>query len=423
MQHRIACNKRKSVIILLVFVFIAPVISGISVKAGGRKEVLVKTGIEVLASRDFDIIAGKRVGLITNHTGIDSKGKSTIDILAESDRVKLVAIFAPEHGVRGEAEAGEKVSSDRDAKTGLPIHSLYGKTLKPTCEMLEGIDVLVYDIQDVGVRFYTYISTMAYAMEAAAENGLEFVVLDRPNPIGGMAVEGPILEKEFSSFVGLYPIPARYGMTIGELARLFNDEFEIGVQLKVVEMEGWHRDMWFDDTGLPWVKPSPNIPTLAGATVYPGTCFIEGFVNVSEGRGTDHPFEWIGAPWIDGKALAKRLEALKLPGVAFSACEFTPKSSKNAGKRCSGIEVSVKDRLVFEPVATGLYIVEAILDMYPAQAAWAYKGSHFDRLIGTDKVRHLLESGEKASNIIKSWAPEIEGFRSMREKYLLYDSH
>ncbi|NLA07895.1 MAG: DUF1343 domain-containing protein, partial [Firmicutes bacterium] len=269
MQHRIACNKRKAVIILLVFVFIAPVISGISVKAGGRKEVLVKTGIEVLASRDFDIIAGKRVGLITNHTGIDSKGKSTIDILAESDRVRLVAIFAPEHGVRGEAEAGEKVSSDRDAKTGLPIHSLYGKTLKPTCEMLEGIDVLVYDIQDVGVRFYTYISTMAYAMEAAAENGLEFVVLDRPNPIGGMAVEGPILEKEFSSFVGLYPIPARYGMTIGELARLFNDEFEIGVQLRVVEMEGWHRDMWFDDTGLPWVKPSPNIPTLAGATVYP----------------------------------------------------------------------------------------------------------------------------------------------------------
>jgi uncharacterized protein YbbC (DUF1343 family) len=414
---------RRLGIVLSVLLIITAIMPNMLVRAGGGKEVRVKTGIEVLASRDFDAIAGKRVGLITNHTGIDSKGKSTIDILAETDKTKLAAIFAPEHGVRGEAEAGEKVSSDTDAKTGLPIHSLYGKTLKPTREMLEGIDVLVYDIQDVGVRFYTYISTMAYAMEAAAENGLEFVVLDRPNPIGGMAVEGPVLEKESSSFVGLYPIPVRYGMTIGELAKLFNEEFGIRAQLKVVEMEGWQRDMWFDDTGLPWVKPSPNIPTLASATVYPGTCFIEGFVNVSEGRGTDHPFEWIGAPWIDGKVLAQGLEALRLPGVTFRACEFTPESSKNAGKCCSGIEVSVKDRSVFEPVATGLYIVEAILDMYPAQATWAYKGSHFDRLIGTDKVRHLLESGEKASIMIKSWAPEIERFRRLREKYLLYNLH
>jgi|CZCA01.1.fsa_nt_gi uncharacterized protein YbbC (DUF1343 family) len=421
MQHRITYIQGKAVIILLVCLLIPAVMPRISVKAGGRKEVKVRTGIDVLASRDFDVIAGKRVGLITNHTGIDSKGKSTIDILAETDKTKLVAIFAPEHGVRGEAEAGEKVSSDRDTKTGLPIHSLYGKTLKPTREMLQGIDVLVYDIQDVGVRFYTYISTMAYAMEAARENGLDFVVLDRPNPIGGMAIEGPILRKEFSSFVGLYPIPVRYGMTIGELARLFNEEFGIRAQLKVVEMEGWQRDMWFDDTGLPWIKPSPNIPTLDSATVYPGTCFIEGFVNVSEGRGTDHPFEWIGAPWIDGEALAKRLDAMRLPGVSFSPCEFTPKSSKNAGKRCSGIEVSVKDRSRFEPVATGLYIVEAIVSMYPAQATWAYKGSHFDRLIGTDKVRHLLEGEEPASNIINSWASEIAEFRRVRENYLLYN--
>ena len=420
MQYQTVHVQKRLVVLMFVLLLVAAVMPRTFVKAGGRKEVKVRTGIEVLASRDFDIIAGKRVGLITNHTGCDSTGKSSIDILAESDKIKLVAIFAPEHGVRGEAEAGEKVSSDKDRMTGLPIHSLYGKTLKPTGEMLDGIDVLVYDIQDVGVRFYTYISTMAYAMEAAAENGLEFVVLDRPNPIGGVAVEGPILKKEFSSFVGLYPIPVRYGMTIGELARLFNEEFGIRADLKVVKMQGWRRDMWFDDTGLPWVKPSPNIPTLTSATVYPGTCFIEGFVNVSEGRGTDHPFEWIGAPWINGRALAQGLEALGLPGVTFRACEFTPKSSKNAGKLCAGIEVSVKDRSVFEPVATGLYIAEAILDKYPAQATWAYKGSHFDRLMGTDKVRHLLEGGEPASNMIESWVPEINEFLHVREKYLLY---
>ncbi|MDI7248076.1 MAG: DUF1343 domain-containing protein [Bacillota bacterium] len=388
--------------------------------AGGGSKVLVRTGIEVLARDGFGLLAGKRVGLITNHTGVDSNLKSTIDILAESGKVRLVAIFGPEHGVRGEAQAGEKVGSGVDEKTGLPIHSLYGKTTKPTPEMLKGIDVLVYDIQDVGVRFYTYISTMAYAVQAAAEHGIEFVVLDRPNPLGGLAVEGPVLRKEFASFVGVYPIPVRYGMTVGELAGLFNAEFGIGARLRVVRMEGWRREMWFDDTSLPWVKPSPNIPTLASATVYPGTCLIEGFATVSEGRGTDHPFEWVGAPWIDGPALARRLNELELPGVTFGACEFTPTFSKNAGRRCSGMEVRVTDRTAFLPVATGLHVVAAILEMYPAQATWAYGGSHFDRLMGTDQVRLLLQKGTSARDIVASWQADLEAFRKVRTRYLLY---
>lgn len=380
----------------------------------------VKTGIEVLPRGGFELLAGKRVGLITNHTGVDSNLKSSIDILAESGMVKLVAIFSPEHGVRGEAQAGEKVSSSVDEKTGLPIHSLYGKTLKPTPEMLKGIDVLVYDIQDVGARFYTYISTMAYAMQAAAEQGIEFVVLDRPNPLGGLAVEGPVLRKEFASFVGAYPIPVRYGMTVGELASLFNAEFGIGARLRVVKMEGWRRHMWFDDTGLPWVKPSPNIATLASAIVYPGTCLIEGFATVSEGRGTDHPFEWVGAPWMDGAALSRRLNAIGLPGVAFGTCEFTPAFSKSAGKRCSGIEVRVTDRTSFQPVATGLHIVGAIFEMYPSQAAWVYGGTHFDRLIGTDEVRLLLQKGKPAREIVASWRQDLDTFRRVRARYLLY---
>lgn len=380
----------------------------------------VKTGIEVLASDGFELLAGKRVGLITNHTGTDSNLKSTIDILAESAKVKLVAIFGPEHGVRGEVQAGEEVCPGMDEKTGLPIHSLYGKTLKPTLRMLKGIDALVYDIQDAGARFYTYISTMAYAMQAAAEHGIEFVVLDRPNPLGGLAVEGPVLRKQFASFVGVYPIPVRHGMTIGELAGLFNAEFGIGARLRVVKMEGWRRGMWFDNTGLPWVKPSPNIATLESLAVYPGTCLIEGFATVSEGRGTDHPFEWVGAPWMDGAALARRLNALGLPGVSFGSIEFTPIFSKNAGKRCGGIEVRVTNRDVFQSVGTGLHIVGAILEMYPSQATWTSGGSHFDRLIGTDEVRLLLGTGKPVREIIASWQRDLDAFRRTRAEYLLY---
>lgn len=387
---------------------------------GGDNEVLVKTGLEVLAREGSRLLAGKRVGLVTNHTGLDSRLKSTIDILAESSEVELTAIFGPEHGVRGETQAGEKVASVVDEKTGLPVYSLYGDTTRPTPEMLAGLDALVYDIQDVGVRFYTYVSTMAYAMQAAAAGGIEFFVLDRPNPLGGLVTEGPVLRKEFASFVGVYPIPVRYGMTVGELAGLLNAEFGIGARLRVIRMEGWRRGMWFDDTGLPWVKPSPNIPTLASATVYPGTCFIEGFATVSEGRGTDRPFEWVGAPWIDGPALARRLNELRLPGVRFGARELTPAFSKNAGRVCGGVEMNVTDRAVFRPVAAGLHLVAAILDMYTEDATWAHGGSHFDRLMGTDRVRALLQEGVEASEIIASWEADLEAFQKVREGYLLY---
>ncbi|MGE5587257.1 MAG: exo-beta-N-acetylmuramidase NamZ domain-containing protein [Clostridia bacterium] len=381
---------------------------------------LVKTGLEVLAREGSRLLAGKRVGLVTNHTGVDSRLKSTIDILAESSGVELTAIFGPEHGVRGETQAGEKVASVVDEKTGLPVYSLYGDTTRPTPEMLAGLDALVYDIQDVGVRFYTYVSTMAYAMQAAAAGGIEFLVLDRPNPLGGLVTEGPVLREEFASFVGVYPIPVRYGMTVGELAGLLNAEFGVGARLRVIRMEGWRRGMWFDDTGLPWVKPSPNIPTLASATVYPGTCFIEGFATVSEGRGTDRPFEWVGAPWIDGPALARRLNELRLPGVRFEARELTPAFSKNAGRVCGGVEMNVTDRAAFRPVAAGLHLVAAILDMYTEDATWAHGGSHFDRLMGTDRVRALLQEGVEASEIIASWEADLEAFQKVREGYLLY---
>ncbi|MCR4403118.1 MAG: DUF1343 domain-containing protein [Firmicutes bacterium] len=380
----------------------------------------VKTGLEVLVGEDFEPLAGKRVGLITNHTGVDSRSRSAIDILAESDRVRLVAIFGPEHGVRGTAQAGEKVASGMDEKTGLPVHSLYGDTTRPTPEMLVGVDALVYDIQDVGVRFYTYVSTMAHAMQAAAAHDLEFFVLDRPNPLGGLVTEGPVLKNEFASFVGVYPIPVRYGLTVGELAGLLSTEFGIGARLRVIRMEGWRRDMWFDDTGLQWVKPSPNLPTLASAAVYPGTCFIEGFANVSEGRGTDRPFEWVGAPWIDGEALARRLNTLELPGVRFAGRQLTPAFSKNAGVPCGGVEIVVTDREAFRPVGTGLHLVAAILDMGRGRAVWAHGGSHFDRLMGTDEVRTMLQQGVNARDIVASWEEDLEAFREMRERHLLY---
>ena len=389
----------------------------------------VKIGAEILIKKHLDLIKGKKIGIVTNHTGILPDGRHIVDVLNEIEGVKIVALFGPEHGIRGEVPDGKSISHGVDTKTGIPVFSLYGEVKKPTEEMLKDIDVLIFDIQDVGARFYTYISTMSYCMEACAEMGKKFIVLDRPNPIRGVYVDGPILEPRFKSFVGLHPIPVAHGMTVGELAKMFNDEgwLENGVKadLTVVKMENYSRRMWFDQTGLPWVKPSPNMMTLKTAIVYTATCFIEG-TNVSEGRGTQHPFEWIGAPWIDGEKLAKELNYYKLPGVKFEPISFTPTDiekvtvdPKYEGEKCGGVYLNVYDREKFEPVKVGVYILYALKKLYQDKFKWRTAGQ--DRLWGTDKVRLMIDEGKKPDEIIKTWEDDVKKFLSVRQKYLLYN--
>jgi uncharacterized protein YbbC (DUF1343 family) len=389
----------------------------------------VKIGAEILIEKHLDLIKGKKIGIVTNHTGILPDGRHIVDVLNEIEGVKIVAFFGPEHGIRGEVPDGKSISHGVDAKTGIPVFSLYGEVKKPTEEMLKDIDVLIFDIQDVGARFYTYISTMSYCMEACAEMGKKFIVLDRPNPIRGVYVDGPILEPRFKSFVGLHPIPVAHGMTVGELAKMFNDEGwlenAVKADLTVVKMENYSRRMWFDQTGLPWVKPSPNMMTLKTAIVYTATCFIEG-TNVSEGRGTQHPFEWIGAPWIDGEKLAKELNHYKLPGVKFEPISFTPTDiekvtvdPKYEGEKCGGVYLNVYDREKFEPVKVGVYILYALKKLYPDKFKWRTAGQ--DRLWGTDKVRLMIDEGKKPDEIIKTWEDDIKKFLSIRQKYLLYN--
>ncbi len=382
-----------------------------------------KLGVEVLLDEQKELIEGKSVGLITNPTGVDQNLVSIVDLLHNDPDVDLKALYGPEHGVRGSAQAGEYVEYYTDEETGLPVFSLYGSTKKPTPEMLEGIDVLLFDIQDVGTRFYTYIYTMAYAMEAAGENDIEFIVLDRPNPLGGEAVEGPVLDDEYSSFVGKYEIPLRHGMTVGELAKLFNEEFDIGANLTVVEMEKWKRDMYYDDTPLEWVLPSPNMPTLDTALVYPGAALIEG-TNVSEGRGTTKPFELIGAPFINATELANELNGLELPGVDFRAASFTPSFSKHAGKLTHGVQIHVTDKEAFERVTTGLSLVKTIHDLYPEDFEFRAENSagvsFFDLLIGNGWIRDAIEDGETVEEIEQKWQGDLREFNEVREDYLLY---
>ena len=377
----------------------------------------VRPGVESFLARPPAALAGKRVGLVTNHTGTDSRGRSTADLLAGSPHFKLVALFGPEHGIRGVAAAGDHVASGRDDKTGLPVHSLYGATRKPTPAMLEGVELLVFDIQDVGARPYTYISTMALAMQAAKEKGIPIVVLDRPNPIGGEVVEGGILEPKFASFVGMYPIPERHGMTAGELARLFNQEFGIGARLTVVPVEGWRRSMWFDRTGLPWVNPSPNIRRLEAAIHYPGTVFFEG-TNLSEGRGTDFPFEQTGAPWLDAPAVAAEMNAMRLPGVRFQAVRFAIERSagKFPGATVPGVRLVVTDRARYRPVAASLRLIDAIRRRHPRDFRWS---GTMDRLAGTDRVRSAIEGGTLPA-LLAQWDRDAERFRASRASSLLY---
>ncbi|WP_077624634.1 exo-beta-N-acetylmuramidase NamZ family protein [Sediminibacillus massiliensis] len=380
-------------------------------------------GVEVLLKEQKDLIEGKKVGLITNPTGVDQELNSIVDLLHNDPNVDLTSLYGPEHGVRGSAQAGEYVEFYTDEQTGLPVYSLYGQTRKPTPEMLENIDVLLFDIQDVGTRFYTYIYTMAYAMEAAAENDIPFIVLDRPNPISGDSVEGPVLEPAYQSFVGNYPIPLRHGMTVGELAKLFNNEFDIGADLTVVEMNGWDRDMYYDETPLEFVLPSPNMPTLDTALVYPGAALIEG-TNISEGRGTTKPFQLIGAPFINSTELAAALNSIDLPGVTFRAASFTPSFSKHAGSLSNGVELHVTDKDSFKPVETGLYLVKTIHDMYPEDFEFRAENSagisFFDNLIGNGWIREAIEDGQSVEEMIARWQDGLEEFKQTRKSYLLY---
>lgn len=386
----------------------------------------IELGIDVLLNEHVDDLEGKNVGVITNPTGVDQDLNSIVDLLDQNEKVNLKALYGPEHGVRGEAEAGEEVDHYTDERTDLPVYSLYGDTRKPTPEMLKGIDVLLFDIQDVGARFYTYIYTMAYAMEAAADNDIEMMVLDRPNPISGGDVEGPVLDEDYESFVGMYPIPQQHGMTVGELAELFNEEFDIHADLEVMKMNGWDRSMYYDDTELPWVMPSPNMPTLDTSIVYPGTALIEG-TNISEGRGTTKPFELIGAPFIDGEDLAENLSEADLPGVRFRSSYFTPESSKHDDELSGGVEIYVTDRNAYESVKTGLTIVKTIHDMYPDDFEFQEENesgvSQFDNLIGNGWVREKIEEGASVEEIMNEWEADLDDFKELRREYLLYTTN
>jgi len=380
-------------------------------------------GVDVLLNEEIDTIKNKNVGLITNPTGVDQDLNSIVDTLHNHEDVNLVSLYGPEHGVRGDAQAGEGVEFYIDEKTGLPVYSLYGDTRKPTPEMLEDVDVLIFDIQDVGARFYTYIYTMAYSMEAAEENDIEMLILDRPNPISGLNVQGPVLNPDYSSFVGMYPIPQQHGMTVGELALFFNEEFDIHADLEVIEMAGWERSMYYDDTSLEWVLPSPNMPTLDTALVYSGTAVIEG-TNVSEGRGTAKPFELIGAPFINGDDLADELNDLELPGVQFRAAYFTPQFSKHEGELSGGIEIYITDRMAYQSIETGLTIVKTIHDMYPDEFEFRAENadgiSFFDQLVGNGWVRDKINEGVSIDEIKAEWNEDLETFKDLRRDYLLY---
>ena len=377
----------------------------------------VLAGIDVLLHDRRGVLAGQRVGLVTNATGRTRDGQSTIDVLHAVTDWQLEALFSPEHGIRGEAAAGQSVDSSVDDTTGLPINSLYGNTTRPTDKMLSGLDTLVYDIQDVGARTYTYISTLLEVMKAGAARGIPVAVLDRPNPSSGELVEGNVLDPRFASFVGPAPIAMRYGMTVGELAQWFNAELAVGADLTVVPMSGWRRSMWFDQTGLGWVNPSPNLRSLGAATLYPGTVLFEG-TNLSEGRGTLRPFEWIGAPWMDASAWSDALNAAGVPGARFAAADRTPDSSKFAGQVCHGVAIEIVERERVQPMALGVTMIASARAIAGSQLQ--LNGATFDGFAGTDSVRKAIDARRPADEIITSWRPELDRFKTQRGRYLLY---
>ncbi len=387
----------------------------------------MKLGLEVFLESHLDLVTDARVGLIVNPASINSRFEHAADLFHQHPQIRLTTLFGPQHGIRAETQDNMiEWQSFQDRRTGRPCYSLYGETRKPLPEMLAEVDALVFDVQDVGTRVYTFIYTMALAMEAARECGRRFIVLDRPNPIGGKQIEGNLLESEFHSFVGMFPIPMRHAMTVGELAVMFNQEFGIGCDLQVVEMQGWRREHYFGVTGLPWVMPSPNIPTPETAVVYPGSVMFEG-TQISEGRGTTRPFEIIGAPYIEPYDLIAELGKDQLPGVIFRPLFFQPTFHKFTGKTCGGLQLHVTDRSAFKPVITGVAIISATRRLYPSKFAWQmppYEYVHdklpFDVINGSAQLRGQIESGLSAEEIESGWQPLLDDFAELRSRYLLY---
>ncbi len=385
-------------------------------------------GLETLLDGPIAELRGKRVGVVCNQTAVDAKGRHLVDLLLREPGVTLAAIFTPEHGYRGDNPDGGDPPGARDPLAGVPVFSLYGGETKPTSDVLRGLDVILYDIQDVGARFYTYIATLGLTMQAAAAHRVAFWVLDRPDPITGAAVGGPTLEPAFGSFVGPYPIPIRYGLTAGELALMAAGERWIdlpaGFSPRVIPLRGWNRRQWMDEAGLPWVPPSPDMLTLATAALYPGTCLFEG-TNVSEGRGTERPFEWIGAPWIDGAALAGELRRRAIPGVDFAAVDFVPRvipgrtaAVKYREVACHGVEIRVTDRDRLDPVAVAVHVLHAIRGLSGGLFQWRVPG--IDELYGSDRLRRDLDAGRSPQEIMAGWRPGLADFARARERYLLY---
>ncbi|HEV8132642.1 MAG TPA: DUF1343 domain-containing protein [Acidobacteriota bacterium] len=367
---------------------------------------------------DLKWLEGKKIGLVTNHTGLNSHLQRTADVIHQNPKLHLSALFTPEHGLMGAAQAGVEVKGESDEATGVPVFSLYSESREPTAEMLRGIDVLLFELQDLGVRFYTNTAILESAMRGAARAHLPLVVLDRPSPLTGARIAGPMLDPAHKSFVGPFPVPVQYGMTYAELAQYINAELAIRCDLRVVKLKNWRRNEWFDQTGLPWITPSPNIPTLDSAIVYPGLCWIEG-TNLSEGRGTTHPFEWIGAPWLDNRRLANELNAKQLPGVFFRPIAFQPTFSKYKDGFCRGVQVHVLDRNQFDPFRSVLELIVAVRRNHPDRFQFLERG--FDRLTGSDKTRKQIEAGLPVEKIMELWKADLAAFQARRAKYLIYE--
>ena len=387
----------------------------------------IKLGLERLLDERVDRLAGVRVGLVCNQASVDHAFRHAADLFHEHSKINLTALFGPQHGIRGDVQ-DNMIETEHavDRRTQVPIYSLYSETREPTDEMLRDVDVIVVDLQGVGCRIYTFAYTMANCMRAAKRLGKKVIVCDRPNPIGGEMVAGNVTERGHESFVGQFNLPTRHGMTMGELARLFNEHFGIGCELEVIELGGWSRDLWYQDTDGPWVLPSPNIPTPDSCKVFPGTVHLEG-TQMSEGRGTTRPFELVGAPYIDADQYADALAALELPGVAFRSCVFMPTFQKHGGKACGGVQIHVTDRATFEPVSAGVAIVKTAYDLYRDEFRWKdppyeyeFERNPFDVISGTTEMRAQIERGDSLDSIIESWQPALEEFKRVRREHLLY---
>ncbi len=388
----------------------------------------VKLGCERLLNSEMQLLTGKQIGIVTNHTGVLPNGEHIVDALRARSDVGIRALFSPEHGIRGDAPAGSHVGHEIDPKTGIQVFSLYGEHNKPEASMLEGIKTLVYDIQDVGVRFYTYISTLTLVMEAAAENGIELLLLDRPLVLSGGIIDGPVLENDVKSFVGMLPLPIVYSLTPGELAGLIRKEYlgklASDLDMRVLKLENYSRSMWYDETGLDWLPPSPNISTIDTAAIYPGTALFEG-TNINEGRGTASPFRFIGAPFIDKLKLADSLNSLGLPGVEFAPVDFIPREMSAVshprflGTVCHGVEVAITDRNDLRPVEVGVAMLCAVKKLHRTEMTFRADGA-FDKLIGNRDIRRMIEDGTEYNEIVSTWDSDLDRFRKSREEYFLY---